>query len=180
MRNVESVAGLSARLAQRGEEFRIAFWLGAATQLQGFWLQPWGSIKGFQLKTFRLALSFLRLTHSRLTYVSDLPGKFAALTKTPGSLITATVASSVEGGGSFIEHSVLPGEVWIAVCLFLSTLSVIVISVERERRRLKPRDYVLGTVLLLSWDPCTISACSARMPNGSIHPSVVTFIFIIC
>lgn len=112
MRNVESVAGLSARLAQRGEEFRIAFWLGAATQLQGFWLQPWGSIKGFQLKTFRLALSFLRLTHSRLTYVSDLPGKFAALTKTPGSLITATVASSVEGGGSFIEHSVLPGEVW--------------------------------------------------------------------
>lgn len=170
---------MSARLAQRGEEIRIAFWLGAATQLQGFWL-PLGFIKGFQLKTFRLALSFLRLTHSRLTYVSDLPGKFAALTKTPGSLITATVASSVEGGGSFIEHSVLPGEVWIAVCLFLSTLSVIVISVERERRRLKPRDYVLGTVLLLSWDPCTISACSARMPNGSIHPSVVTFIFIIC
>lgn len=40
--------------------------------------------------------------------MSDLPGKFAALTKSAGSLITATVTSSVEGGGSFIEHSVFP------------------------------------------------------------------------
>jgi len=58
MRNVESVAGLSARLAQRGEEFRIAFWLGAATQLQGFWLPLGFYLRDFNSKRFVLPFLF--------------------------------------------------------------------------------------------------------------------------
>ena len=57
---------------------------------------------GFETDTHSVSQQPLLLCwcflHVRLTYVNDLPGKLASIANSPGSVISVTTATSVEGG----------------------------------------------------------------------------------